>query len=58
MNSWNSVPSLAIDRQFLRVLQTSLHEIILENTLALAVKETGADNVSLEVGFDITCSQT
>ena len=57
MDSRNSVPSLAEDRQFLWILQTGLHEVVLENSLSFAVEEAGADHVSLEVGLDVACSQ-
>lgn len=57
MDSRNSVPSLAEDRQLLWILQTGLHEVVLENSLSFAVEEAGTDHVSLEVGLDVACSQ-
>lgn len=58
MDSWDSVPSLAVDRQLFWVLQTRLHEVVLENSLSLAVEKAGTHNVSLKVGLHIACSQT
>ena len=58
MHSWHSVSAFAKYLQFARDLQSCLHEVVVQQPLALTVLQSSTDHIRFQIGFHLSSGQT